>query len=174
MPPPATGSRETRLLVVTLIVSAGMLLLLARFRFPERPAADLPVAPLERLASRATYDDLAGVLRSLDRQIANAVVALSVVVDGVEPGPSRLAWMGFISQAGVTLGLTLILAAEYPTWGARVQTLMVALIALHQLIGPVLFRAAPRARGGDWRDGRRDSMSEGRCARSERRRRADD
>jgi len=60
----------------------------------------------------------------------------------IEPGPQRLVWMGLVSQAGVTLGLTLILAAEYPTWGPRVQTLMVALIALHQLIGPVLFRAA--------------------------------
>jgi hypothetical protein len=41
----------------------------------------------------------------------------------------------------VTLGLTLIIAAEFPTWGATMQTLVVALIALHQLVGPVLFRA---------------------------------
>jgi hypothetical protein len=47
-----------------------------------------------------------------------------------------------VSQAGVTLGLTLIIAGEYPTWGLTVQTLVVSLIALHQLIGPVLFRAA--------------------------------
>lgn len=53
-----------------------------------------------------------------------------------------LVWMGTISQAGVTLGLTLIVAAEYPTWGVTVQTLTLALIALHQLAGPVLFRAA--------------------------------
>jgi Kef-type K+ transport system membrane component KefB len=66
----------------------------------------------------------------------------------VEPGPSRLVWMGLVSQAGVTLGLTLLLANEYPSWGTRVQTLMVALIALHQLIGPVLFRAA-LARAGE-------------------------
>jgi Kef-type K+ transport system membrane component KefB len=53
-----------------------------------------------------------------------------------------LAWMGFVSQAGVTLGLTLIVAAEFPGWGTRMQTLMVALIAIHELIGPVLFRTA--------------------------------
>ncbi len=53
-----------------------------------------------------------------------------------------------VSQAGVTLGLTLIIAGEYPTWGATVQTLVVSLIALHQLIGPVLFRAA-LARAGE-------------------------
>jgi hypothetical protein len=50
--------------------------------------------------------------------------------------------MGLVSQAGVTLGLTLIVAGEFPDWGAPVQTLMVALIAIHQLVGPVLFRAA--------------------------------
>jgi hypothetical protein len=50
--------------------------------------------------------------------------------------------MGLVSQAGVTLGLTLLIAGEFPDWGAPLQTLMVSLIAIHQLIGPVLFRAA--------------------------------
>jgi hypothetical protein len=50
--------------------------------------------------------------------------------------------MGLVSQAGVTLGLTLLIATEFPTWGQSMQTLVVALIALHQLAGPVLFRAA--------------------------------
>jgi Kef-type K+ transport system membrane component KefB len=59
-----------------------------------------------------------------------------------------LVWMGFVSQAGVTLGLTLIVAGEFPTWGTTVQTLSVSLIALHQFIGPVLFRAA-LARAGE-------------------------
>lgn len=53
-----------------------------------------------------------------------------------------LLWMGLISQAGVTLGLSLLIARDYPQWGAAVQTLVVALIALHQVAGPVLFRAA--------------------------------
>jgi Kef-type K+ transport system membrane component KefB len=56
-------------------------------------------------------------------------------------------WMGMVSQAGVTLGLTLIIAGEYPTWGVLVQTLVVSLIALHQLVGPVLFRAALSSAG---------------------------
>jgi Kef-type K+ transport system membrane component KefB len=61
---------------------------------------------------------------------------------------ARLVWMGFVSQAGVTLGLTLIVAAEFPAWGSTMQTLMVALIAIHELIGPVLFRTA-LARAGE-------------------------
>jgi Kef-type K+ transport system membrane component KefB len=67
---------------------------------------------------------------------------------GVEPAIGRLVWMGLISQAGVTLGLTLLVASEFPGWGSTIQTLMVALIAIHQLVGPVLFRAA-LARAGE-------------------------
>jgi Kef-type K+ transport system membrane component KefB len=61
---------------------------------------------------------------------------------GIDPEVGDKVWMGMVSQAGVTLGLALIIAGEYPTWGTKVQTLVVALIALHQFVGPVLFRAA--------------------------------
>lgn len=61
---------------------------------------------------------------------------------GIPEPVGGLVWMGLVSQAGVTLGLTLLIAAEFPTWGQSVNTLVVALIALHQLAGPVLFRAA--------------------------------
>jgi Kef-type K+ transport system membrane component KefB len=71
-----------------------------------------------------------------------------VSVPGVAPEVSQMAWMGLVSQAGVTLGLTIIVSSEFPDWGARVQTLMVSLIALHELIGPILFRLA-LARAGE-------------------------
>jgi Kef-type K+ transport system membrane component KefB len=61
---------------------------------------------------------------------------------GTPPVAGRLLWTGLISQAGVTLGLTSIVAGEFPTWGVSMQTLVVAIIALHQLVGPVLFRSA--------------------------------
>jgi Kef-type K+ transport system membrane component KefB len=63
-------------------------------------------------------------------------------VSGVDPEHGKLVWMGLISQAGVTLGLTSIVAAQYPDWGGRIQILVVAIIAIHQVIGPVVFRAA--------------------------------
>jgi len=61
---------------------------------------------------------------------------------GLTGPPSRLAWMGLVSQAGVTLGLAILIANEFPGWGDRLQTLVVALIAIHELVGPVLFRIA--------------------------------
>jgi Kef-type K+ transport system membrane component KefB len=56
-------------------------------------------------------------------------------------------WMGLISQAGVTLGLATIVASEFPDWGARVRTLIIALTGLHVLIGPILFKAALQRAG---------------------------
>jgi hypothetical protein len=55
--------------------------------------------------------------------------------------------MGLISQAGVTLGLATIVAAEFPGWGTQVRTLLVALTGLHVLIGPILFKAALQRAG---------------------------
>lgn len=77
MPSRPLWSRETRLLLLTIVVSAGVLLVLARFRFPnEAPAA--PPQPLERLAARATFDELAGIVERLDRTIAPSLVVLRV------------------------------------------------------------------------------------------------
>lgn len=68
--------------------------------------------------------------------------AVAVRFSGVPEQPGQLVWMSLISQAGVTLGLTILIAREFPDWGLRLQTLMVALIAMHELVGPVLFKAA--------------------------------
>ncbi len=77
---PSNGRRrETRLLLATIAVSVGMLLLLARFRFPEeaaRETAEPAPAPLERLAARATYEELAAVMADLERRILPSVFAL--------------------------------------------------------------------------------------------------
>jgi serine protease DegQ len=74
------GSRETRLLLVTIAVSVGVLLLLARFRFPDEAATQTvpsAPAPLERLAARATYDELASIMADLERRIVPRVAIVS-------------------------------------------------------------------------------------------------
>ena len=78
------GKRETRLLLATIAVSAGMLLLLARFRFPDeasRQTTESAPAPLERLAARATYDELASVMADLERRISPSLFALGTQGD---------------------------------------------------------------------------------------------
>jgi trehalose 6-phosphate synthase len=58
----------------------------------------------------------------------------------VDPATASYAWTGLISQAGITLGLASVLAAEFPEPGRQIQMLLVGLIAIHELLGPVLFR----------------------------------
>lgn len=55
---------------------------------------------------------------------------------------SRLTWMGLISQAGVAIGLAAIVADAYPERGAQLSALLLSLIAVNQIVGPVLFRRA--------------------------------
>lgn len=51
-------------------------------------------------------------------------------------------WMPFITQAGVSIGLTAIVAAEFHGWGGDFATLVLAIIVLNQLVGPPLFKWA--------------------------------
>lgn len=64
-----------------------------------------------------------------------------------EPEVVQYAWLGFISQAGVTLALATIVGRAFPTWGAEVQVLVIAMIALHELIGPIAFQFALKRAG---------------------------
>lgn len=60
---------------------------------------------------------------------------------GDAPEPvRRYAWTGFVSQAGVTLGMVTIAAEAFPTWGPEMRTLFVAMVAVHELVGPVLMQ----------------------------------
>ena len=61
-------------------------------------------------------------------------------VSGVDPETARHVWTGLISQAGITLGLSAVVASEFPGWGSQVQILLVALIGIDELLGPALFR----------------------------------
>jgi len=51
-----------------------------------------------------------------------------------------ISWMPYVTQAGVALGLTTIIANEFPEWGYAFQTIIIAIIVINQLIGPLLFK----------------------------------
>ena len=53
-----------------------------------------------------------------------------------------ISWMPYITQAGVALGLTTLIAAEFPGWGYEFQTIIIAIIVINQLVGPPLFKMA--------------------------------
>ncbi|MBI2187540.1 MAG: PDZ domain-containing protein [Acidobacteria bacterium] len=59
-------SRETRLLLSTALVAVLALWVLARVRFPDRPAPATPLEPLlTQIGARSTFDDLASELATL-------------------------------------------------------------------------------------------------------------
>lgn len=57
------------------------------------------------------------------------------------PSPATF-WMAFVPQAGVSLGLAALLRKQPYPWAADVATLVVAWIAINELIGPVMIQYA--------------------------------
>ncbi|NOQ91557.1 MAG: potassium transporter TrkA [Flavobacteriaceae bacterium] len=51
-----------------------------------------------------------------------------------------IAWMPFLTQAGVALGLATIISEEFPIWGHEFETIIIAIIVINQLVGPPLFK----------------------------------
>lgn len=61
---------------------------------------------------------------------------------GAGPEERGLVWMGLVSQAGVAIGLAAIVAEAYGALGEQIRNLLLALIAVNETIGPILFRRA--------------------------------
>ncbi len=55
---------------------------------------------------------------------------------------NRLAWMTFMTQAGIGLGLAKQVAVEFPGWGESFSTVIISVIVLNQVVGPPLFKLA--------------------------------
>jgi Kef-type K+ transport system membrane component KefB len=52
------------------------------------------------------------------------------------------AWMAYLTQAGVSIGLAQIAQREAPEIGVYLTTVVLAVIAVNQVVGPVVFKAA--------------------------------
>ena len=69
-------SRETRLLLITIVVSVAALWVLARIRFQDRPVSSAPVPPvLAQLRPQSSYDDLARSIADIRPTVAASVTA---------------------------------------------------------------------------------------------------
>jgi len=53
-----------------------------------------------------------------------------------------IAWMPYITQAGVALGLATVISDVFPVWGQQFETIVIAIIVINQLVGPPLFKWA--------------------------------
>ena len=78
------SGRDTRLLALVIVIAIAVLVGLARFRFSQtdsRPVAVTP-GPLERLAARATYDDLAAAVHTALQRVEPALILVTLEPDG--------------------------------------------------------------------------------------------
>lgn len=69
-----------------------------------------------------------------------AGTSLGAHLAGAPRAVVRHGWSGFVAQAGVTLGFAILIEQRFPEIGATVKTVTLAVIALNQLAGPILFR----------------------------------
>lgn len=51
------------------------------------------------------------------------------------------AWMGYLTQAGVSIGLAQLIRNKYPEIGIYLTTVVLAVITINQIIGPITFKA---------------------------------
>jgi trehalose 6-phosphate synthase len=79
-------------------------------------------------------------LAALRLGLIKAGVAVAARRAALDDDTRKYMWTGLISQAGITLGFAAVVAREFGDWGMNLQVLVVALIAIHELVGPLLFR----------------------------------
>jgi Kef-type K+ transport system membrane component KefB len=66
---------------------------------------------------------------------------------GCGPDVVRWAWMGFVAQAGLSLGFAARVRRELPDVGPEIAAVVVAAVVVNQLLGPVLWEQAIRRAG---------------------------
>ncbi|HEY6879257.1 MAG TPA: sodium:proton exchanger, partial [Polyangiales bacterium] len=59
---------------------------------------------------------------------------------GDDPFLVRWGWASLISQAGLTLGLSAVLARAFPAVGEGLRSLVVATVAINEVVGPIFFK----------------------------------
>lgn len=59
---------------------------------------------------------------------------------GEDKGVQTRGWAGFLSQAGVALGMAIVIQNSFPGWGSEFMALVLAIIAINQIVGPVFLQ----------------------------------
>jgi Kef-type K+ transport system membrane component KefB len=67
---------------------------------------------------------------------------LSARIAGDPPVVRKWGWAGLVSQAGLALGLGIVIEGAFPGIGTPFRSLVIAAVAINEMIGPVLFKLA--------------------------------
>lgn len=71
-----------------------------------------------------------------------AGIAVGDRLHGTTTAETPLLWRALLPTTGLTLGLATAVSAGQVGWGAQLEALFFAIVAINQLAGPILFRAA--------------------------------
>jgi len=52
----------------------------------------------------------------------------------------KFGWMPYVTQAGVGLGLVMVVAGEFADWGTAFATVLISVIVINQILGPPVFK----------------------------------
>lgn len=58
------------------------------------------------------------------------------------PVLKKWGWSSMISQAGLTLGMSIVIESEFPQLGTAFGSLVIATVAINEVVGPILFKLA--------------------------------
>jgi Kef-type K+ transport system membrane component KefB len=59
-----------------------------------------------------------------------------------DPIVAKWGWAPLISQAGLTIGMSMMIARSFPTFGEGFRSLAIATVAINEIVGPILFKLA--------------------------------
>jgi trehalose 6-phosphate synthase len=86
---------------------------------------------------------VAGLAVSIVRSVlVGGGTRLGAHIAGLTSRETDRVWRALLPMSGITLALAALVAAEQPAWGTPILALVVAAVAFHEVVGPVLFRAA--------------------------------
>ncbi|ETR73574.1 MAG: TrkA3 [Candidatus Magnetoglobus multicellularis str. Araruama] len=68
---------------------------------------------------------------------------------GLPSQMNRMAWMGYVTQAGVGLGLAKEVSCEFSEFGDPFATVIISVIVINQIIGPPFFKRAIKGMNED-------------------------
>ena len=93
---------------------------------------------------------MVGLVFFIIRLVAISIGAFAGNISAGDPVRyTKISWMSYITQAGVSIGLVSVVAGEFPEWGAEFATIMIAIIVINQLVGPPMLKWAIGIAGED-------------------------
>lgn len=83
-----------------------------------------------------------GIIAAARALALYAGTTVACVQTNAAPTVTTYGWIGLLPQAGLSLALVVVIQSSFPTFGGFAALLMLSVLALNQLISPVLLRIA--------------------------------